>query len=643
MIGETFLLEAIRESGITRIAIIDDAFDPPEVDDLNAGDVLEYLEGEAFASLRSEVGLSKEAHQRALQALRETDYESEELTLFIEGLYGSFIPTLDSRFDPGGIFEVNRGDNLRYVIPILRLLSKCGPEIEIIRFGSRAEDLNRLGSETHLIFVDFYLDPNLAVGEEPKGKSRTDAKAASLERLTGLLKSQAGQAPSVVLMSSFQVRDQADKYRLSLNKDRSRVFASRFIFIEKTQLELTASGEIQVQEEAADALLDIFQSYEFGRALHASLDCWLESAANAVQALGEEIVDLDLKDFAYLVRFRLAQEGQGLLEYLEWFFGECLLDSVGRAVDEKTAGDNRISALSGSAASRIEGAFDGPTRKVAELYHKVRIENPRTSRGSSNYKLGGLYLVGEGGQRSVVAVMTPDCDLIAREGGKRAAPRLLTVSGKLKGFDVPDSSVSDFVVINKKPFNISWNRKSVETKEFIDWPASGAPPDGPEYIGTLRPLYAQELQRNLLHDLGRVGVSVAPVLGMTASVAVVVKQRSGQERKLDTSELPGSVCYVVPKRGVADKSRVIFKRQFVRSLISALSGMDPDPLSPHAASNIAQLKQPNAYQRLAKMFKSGVALEEVVDLGIFLTAKPSRKESAEGTWCWLFVGMVSEG
>jgi hypothetical protein len=638
MIHETSLLEAIRQSGVTRIAIIDDAFDAPDVDDDSAGKVIEYLEGKAFAALRNELGIAEEVHQRAQQALGESDYDSEDLRACIEVLYIKFIITSADDFDPGGIFAAARGANLEHLRPILSLLAKCDPQLDIEYIGSKPEDLSKVGEGRHLIFIDFYLSPSLPAGETPSARQKTEAKAAAVDRVTKLIDEQASRASSVVLMSSHSVRAEAEKFRAKLNKDRSRVFASRFTFIEKTQVTLLPDGEIALKEEAADALLDIFQSYEFGRALDAGLNCWLESAAKAVEDIRGEIEHLDLKDFAYLVRFRLAQEGQMLFEYLEWFFGECLLDSVGKAVDEAAAADEQVRALNGPTASRIEGAFDGPTKKVAELYHRVRIESPRAN-PTGSYRLGDLYLVSEGKARSVVAVMTPDCDLIMREGEGRGAMRLLTVSGKLRAFEAPEASVSDFVMIKGKPYNIAWNRKSLATKEFDGWPAPGVSSDDLEYIGALRPLYAQELQRKLLHDLGRVGVSVAPAIGMTAAVQVCVKDKSGRKVVVNDTLSKGELCYVVPGRGGSDKARVIFRRQFVGKLISTLSQKNPESLLSHAKGNVEQLKRSDAYNKLAKMFRSGICFEEAIDLGIFLTSNPALKGSVDGTWCWLVVSM----
>jgi len=70
--------------------------------------------------------------------------------------------------------------------------------------------------------------------------------------------------------------------------------------------------------------------------------------------------------------------------------------------------------------------------------------------------------------------------------------------------------------------------------------------------------------------------------------------------------------------------------------------MDPDQLSSMAEGNIVQLKRPDAYRKLSKMFQSGVFFEEAIDLGIFLTASSSSKGSEEGTWCWLIVSMLDQ-
>ncbi|MEW6451329.1 MAG: hypothetical protein AB1490_11795 [Pseudomonadota bacterium] len=636
MIQEGHVLKAISGSGVSKITVIDDAFDPPQVDSDNAGGLLSFLEDASFAEMGEELGIAGRL-DGARGAIENSDYGDDDLIELIAAIYDRFVTTGDEKFNPAGMFTPQVA-NINYVRPILTLLDKCEPKLAITRIGSDPDELSGVDKDTHLIFIDFFLDRG--VGTDTGAAEKHAAKMKSLDRVKKLLHSQGDRAASVILMSWQDVEKEADKFRGDIVQDKkSLVFASRFGFIRKTELQLQ-NGAVSLAETAADTLLDIFQSYEFGRATHAALEAWLESAAQAVGDLRGEIEHLHLKDFAYLLKFRLAQEGQGLLEYLEWFFGECLLDGVGRLVDERVKKDAKkdkiIARLNADGAKRIEGAFDGPTKKVAELYHRVRIENPRGKR--TQYRMGDLYLSDKG--KEVLAIITPECDLITRSDGKRTAPRILTRSGKIKKFDAPDASVADFILLDGKPHNIAWSKTGVATKEFKDWPKPGAQSKNNVYVGTLRPLYAQELQRSILNDLGRVGLFVAPALGMTARAKIFLKQARGAPVEHTLAGDNAANCYVVPSRGGTDKPLVLFKRGFVSHLIESLAGLDKTGLANGAEKQIEHLKKDSAYGKLQKMV-SGIGFEEPIDLGIYLTGKPSPKGD-EGSWCIIKVEMVEE-
>ena len=633
MILESQLLTAIKESGISKIAVIDDAFDAPEIDDDSAGQLLDYFGRNGFGRIRDELSLTEDDVDEATAAINQSDYESEKLIEVVGALYAKFVSTLDDRYDPNGLFQLQT-DNIRNLTPILKLLERCQPRVEVFRVGSDLDGLTDVDPKTHLIFVDFYLQQG--VSEQAGAAKRRAAKAKALEVVTKLVKSQGDHAASVILMSSADVEAEADKFRADITGDnKSLVFASRFAFVKKTELKMGNGGEISIHDDAGDPLLDVLQSYEFARATHAALQAWFESAIVAADTLRSEIAQLHLKDFAYLLRFRLAQEGEGLLEYLEWFFGECLLDALGRTVDEKTKDDERIAALRTSAGGRVEGAFDGPTQAIAALYHRARVENPRTNR-KSNFRLGDLYASGTGKDRIVRAILNPDCDLVLR-GDKRTSNRLLTVLGKLKRFDAPEASVSDFILLSDKPHNIVWDKKNIETFPFEEISGEGSVH---EFVGTLRPLYAQELQRNVLSDLGRVGVSVAPAMGFSARAKIVLRLKDGKTKELALGKAGVADCYVVPSRGGNDKSIVLFRRRFAANLLEALLKEDPALLSKLAGPNITQMKKKGALEKLAKMHRTGISFEEIIDLGVFLTSKKSLKGSDQA-WCYILVEMVA--
>jgi hypothetical protein len=635
MIHEANVLKAISGSGISKIAIIDDAFDAPPIDRENAGDLLGFIEDDKHAAPRAALGIDPEILEAAKAAIEGSDFGADGLNDVVSQLYDRFVATSDEGFNPNGLFG-SQAANIAYVRPILTLLGKCEPKLIIKRIGSDPEALELVDKGTHLIFIDFYLDRG--VGEHANAGAKRAAKKKSLTRLKRLLQKQGDKAASVILMSWHDVEGEAKSFREDIVQDKkSLVFASRFGFLKKTELEVVDDGKVRLQDDAADTLLDIFQSYEFGRATHAALEAWLDSAHNAVNALRNDIEHLELKDFAYLVRFRLAQEGQGLLDYLEWFFGECLLDGVGRMVDVQLKKDKVMSALDSQGAMRIEGAFDGPTRKVAELFHRVRIENPREKR-RKHYRMGDLYLSKNG--KDLMAIITPDCDLILRTNGMRNAPRILTVAGKLKKFDAPEASVAEFILVNEKPHNITWIRKEIETKEFGGWPKPGARSKNIKYIGTLRPLYAQELQRSTLSDLGRVGLSIAPALGMTARAHVFLRSKGGALIDSTLASGASAHCYIVPSRGGTDKPLVIFKRTFVSQLIASLVQVDPAKLVAGADKQIEQLKRDNADEKLWKMV-TGVSLDKMVNLGIFVTSK-NPPQGVDNAWCLIKVEMVDD-
>lgn len=635
MMHQENLLLAIQQSKITKIAVIDDAFDVPDVDDKTAGDLLEFLGSEPFGTAREEAGLSETEVADAVEALETTQYGEEAVSRVLAALYDRFSSTFDDRFNPAGIFG-RQEENLRYLAPVMRLLDTCEPRPTVVRYGSGLDDFGD-AHDVELIFVDFYLDST--VSAESATREKNAAKKKSLDSVTKLVRSQGDNAPSVILMSSApDVRKEAEKFRESIllthgEKQKGLVFASRFGFLEKTRLRLLDAGRVGIEQDAADDLLDVFQSYQFGRSMHSALEGWLTGAEKATISMRGEIERLHLKDFAYLVRFRLLEEGQGLTEYLEWFFGECLLDGVGKELDAASASEAIIKFLNDKGAEQIEGAYEGATKTVADLYHRVRIENPRKARGEG-HRLGDLYT---SGKKTILATLTPDCDLVLRRDGKRGAERLLMVAGDLKDFDAPETTVADFIIIDGKPRNIRWDPKKIHTKDF-----DGFPEKGMKYVGTLRPLYAQELQRRVLHDLGRVGVSAAPVMGFNASVSVHVMSKAGPKQKVDLGAETIADCKVLPSRGGTAKAAVLFRRGFVGGLITALTALSADALAPAAAAAIASLKEPGAREKLEKIYRVGVRCEEMIDFGIFLTANPKFKGKNAETWCWVLIEMVED-
>lgn len=677
MMNAERVLAAVKASGARKIALIDDAFDAPVFKEAHAVALLEFLEDETSSAALTEAAVTDDLRAAAIAALTESRYGADEIADCFSLLYGKFKSGRNARFDPGEVFSRAKGDTLKTLDPLVTLLARS-EALQIVTIGRSEDYAEKAGADIHVIFADFYLigADDLAEDLDSNAQLREDSIKESIERVNALVSASApGSRPSVVVMSSHEVEARAEEYRSRIRGDVDKqdlVYKSRFFFLEKTQLKFGEGDAIAMEQPASDVLLDIFQSFEFGRALNGSLDAWLRASTDSIAKVRDEIVHLSLKDFAYLVKFRLGDEGQDLLDYLEWFFGQCILDQIGKTVDGIAELAERSRRLE-TTAVHVEGAFDGATTKVAELYHRVRIEGLRRT-GRPNYRMGDLYVVDAGGTRSIAAVITPDCDLIFR-GKKRNVARITTVTGKLTPYDGPTSAVSNFILVRENDtdvhYNVNWNLKDLRTWELRPSaaPASVPDPDGaneespavdgasgeagdrywPEpnasdasrtFIGTLRPLYAQQLQREVLHDLGRVGVPVAPAIAMAARCKVSVRKADRSISEIDVGSDTAAAWVVLGRGGPTDKGKVVFARGFVTRLLEALSKLDPATMIRPA--DMAAFSQPAKILKLYEtMCRHGVPLGKAAGYGIEITeAKP--KGPPDGPLCWVTLSKAED-
>lgn len=625
---EARIKEAIQKGEIRKVVVIDDAFDPPAIGDGDAGPLLEFLENEDSAKILRRARITDEEVQLAIQAITDTEYSDDRLRNLVSKLYAKYVEKFDDKFDPSGRFGVLKGDNLRKVRPLLKLLKKCtGLKVEPIGSDDAAVDFAKLQPE--VVFVDYILDASLAPNQPLTNGNAALGRGASLRVLRQVLEARPGAGPSVMLMSSHAIRKEADKFREEIWGDRRKVFASRFQFLAKDDLEEGENGSIIVAPAAADALLDIAQRHRFAGALEDALTHWHTGVAEAVDQVWNTITDLEMKDYAYLARFRLADEGQPLSSYLEWFFGEVLVDSIARCVDWKQKSFTTLDegALRNKPGSEIEGAFDGPTEKVAELFYRARVDE-RPARQGKELRMGDIYARGDKPEE-LLALLTPDCDLIVRTG-KRRAKRATVVAGSLHPINAPDGSVSDFFRLKRKAYNVRWDTKDVRTVEFADIEAG----TDLKLLGTLRPVYAYELQQRVLTDLGRVGLAVAPAMAVMASAEAVVRGKDGPFR-LTLAKAGKASCAVIPKRGGTDKPRVVYQRQFAADLLDrlvAISGKVHDD----ARGDALNLRQPALQNKLIdKLCRDGQCDGEDA-MGIRTTLGPERTDEPI-PWCQILV------
>jgi hypothetical protein len=625
--------DAIESSGVSSIAMIDDAFDPPDIQQQHEAELLDFLQAEKSVNVRKACRIADADWSAAEEALMNGEWDADAVSEVVKSLYSKFLERFDSKYDPGGVFARIKGDNLTFVQPLVELLRSC-KNLTVQTFGS--EDAAQGVGQVDVLFVDLILSNEISGRGEVDTEKGNEAVGRSLDRAGKLYQT---NKPSVVLMSSHAERGkrESEAYRKKLADE---VYASRFTFVDKNKVQGKTANDMEVEAEAAEALLDIFQSYTFGRGLSEALDQWLNSAAVAATDLGAEIRQLQLKEIAYLVKFRLASEGQDLQEYLEWFFGECLLDQVNKTSDLAKSGKHVGNLLEPATVKAIDGYFE-PTRNIALMFHKARIEPPRVP-ARKNFRLGDLYLrLKDGKSQGILAVMNPDCDLMLRPNGRRSAKTLLTISGDLHSIDELSNSMGDLIIVDDAPFNIEWDYHDVRTFAFEEsFATANLSSTDYRYIGCLRPMYAQEIQAHMLTHLGRVGVAVPPVIGIPATATVVMFKKGGQATKVPIPHDAKTNCSVLPARATREGGRVVFDRHFAMSLVSVMKGLDPESLelSDDGLDTLKALQKDTKGALLKALF-SGAELEKSMSFGLLPTSKEP-KPGKGGAWCCLHVESV---
>lgn len=614
---ERRILEAFSQNKIERILLIDDVYDVPSLTEID-GSLLDFMSDIDGLDACKAANLNDGDISDALAAVENNNVASDALLNVRKGLYAKFVDTRDDRFDPGNHFKTVKGLTLAILDPLIALLQKSGKNVEVRLSGLLDGEQQFKDFGPQIVFLDYYLSPE-ATGQGLTAAVKSKARLASVQLLDRLLKTKPADDPAIVLMSSEQVKDKAQAFRQDVEDLGENVLALRFRFLQKGWVS-TDGAELKIENEAADTLLDTSQGYVFGQVLHRALKEWRSGAESALKEVLKQIGSLEPKDLAYLFRFRLASEGEKMGSYLEWLFGENLRALVAEKVDWSSEAFTRIDDK--ELSKGIEGAFDGPSVPIARFFHRVRVDE-QVGDHANRRRLGDIFI--QPSKKRVMVVITPDCDLVPRGTGPKVT-RLLAMEGQLRSFDEDSASADQFIIYKKKPYSLKWDPKSLHT-----FPVSGSGSlgsiNGMDFLGTLRPLYAQEVQHLALTDLGRIGLSVAPTMGVDASVTVHLRVKSGKGTTFEVLEIPGpSTATVLPERsGAASGHRVLLRRSYVHALVDKLRGVDKATLDPEDSGKLTEFLQEKNEERLIGGFLvkgSTVKEKGPLSTSIQIAAKP---------------------
>ena len=619
---EKRVIDAFKLNAIDRILLVDDAYDPPKLDEQMVAAYADFLEGEAGRTACSAHSIEQHIIDAAASAAVEGNLESEDLETVHRVLYAVFAQT-GQGLDPGGRFDLLKGPTLENLRPLYALLKKCGSAIEVRTSGRLDCDQRYREFRPQVLFVDYYLGEDVPPAGSVSPHKKTQARKASIEFLQDVVASATEDpVPAIVLMSSHQVTN-VDQYRH--NAGNWQIMSLRFHYLNKNHVRLE-EHTLEIDHDAADALLDTSQGYLFGTLVQDALAQWKKGAESAFHSLIREMADLHIKDFAYLMRFRLHDEGQPLSDYLEWLLGECLKGLISENVDWGHDSFQKLNSPD-KLEENIEGAFDGPTLRVAELFHRVRVDE-RSCRPRNGLQLGDLYAQPKGS--NIRAIVTPDCDLVVRRG-KTKVKSILTMGGTLHSFGDDGTSADDLFLRGKTPYSVRWNPKDLETFP-IKGKDSLAETHDLRFVGTLRPLYAQEMQRRALTDLSRVGLPVAPALGLNARATVWVRtiDASNPFQQIDMDSPPPAT--IIPARtGQRYGHRVLLHRRFFNELIDRLVAFDRNTLSEEDLGSLRSILDGEGIDALQKgWLRTGRMAKErgIFGTGFVLGDRPNTKQDA---------------
>ena len=568
----TQIINSFKASIVDRILVVDDAYDPPALSEKHMGELLEVLERPDLREYLTAESLGEEGLQSAIEALVEGDYDHEAIGDAISSLFNAYVHRRPAEVDPGGEFAGLKGSSLEALDPLLELLEHCGDRSCIRRVGRDAALRVCREWRPDLILMDFFLSPpDRTTGASTRKEELADRKS-SINLLKSILQLDGGVTPAVILMSSEDVQGRAQRYRSSLE---GRVTALRFGFLNKNWIRRAGDGLVAVGD-AADVLMETSGSFEFGRTLEAALRHWKCGAEAGLKELYKELRDFDAKDFAYLLRFRLYEEGEPFADYLEGFLGESLRAVVDDKVEWSTEEFSRLNDEELTEA--IEGAHSVPSPRIARLFDRMRF-NSRENRVRGRFGLGDLFIGPD--HKSVRMVITPDCDLVVR-GGSRGASRLLTVGGTIRGLS-EEKALAGNLIFYQTPKAITWELKDVMSHDFTDDMSKlQVGETAYSYYATMRALATQTIQKEVLGDLARVGSAVSPTVDVGAPVKVYLKTMV--ENRLQVTELDdleeAHAQVFMPRGGSEKKMRALFTSRFVRTLVARLEGIDDADLFP---------------------------------------------------------------
>ena len=522
--------ERLRQAGITSAVVIDDAYNPPALGDLNAE------LGDFWAAI-----IRDDAAVAELTAIKpDLSSQADIDEGFIHELWNrTVMETPSSLLGPcKTILFARQLEGHSELAPFVANLTRLG--ITPILIGT-SEDLPV--GELKLFFLDFFLGPDFAppgpaaveeaIQQLVVGTPEHPSIQASIDKAKEIIGT--FEDAFIVLMSSKEGTQRAkDSFR-----EHTGLIEGMFDYTPK---ELLAS-ERELHLKLGLSAMGMPVRHDIQRFILA-LEASVKDASKNFIA---QIKSLSFEDYLFIHYLSLRADGQPLGTYMSGLYKSLLAHLVHN--DERVIeAQNMLDGIDVEAYVPLKRA---PSFDLANIYSKSLTE-PGMEAEAAHLRLGDLYVRGT---QDVLIVINADCDLIhSPKSPTRPFPANLSIllcPGSLKPVEEQSASnakVTNLFVLEDRAYKIVWDHEKVITKKYSEaenWLACM----GYSRRGRLIAPHALEIQHHFAANLTRVGMPVAPPLSRPAAVRVFCKMEDNTLEQLGED---------IPEGVVIDKERFRF-------------------------------------------------------------------------------------
>lgn len=524
------LADAAQLGGVRLLAIVDDAYDPPAGSEISEDAFNRFVQsledhGEWLAALSAATDLV-EADLDDWEAFTAKDALLQQLWDLRVGVasHEAMTPaageSLDILFSD---VSQDRTSKLIQLKPLEKLLAET--DVRLMKLG--ADPAPQLVATADVVFLDLFLSGDVPSEAEPSATPRSvldKARDRAMRYLEAVRQETANDhkavPPAFILISSLGTQQIAQNFR-----KRTSQTASRFRFVQKQAIE-------KQDPQGLLTIAEILRTCRASALIEPIRKSLPDVVADAQKWVGDQLVELDIADFARLFELSLQSEGQLVEDYVK--------EVVAGAIAERVmcAFSNRVPTLDrpnpfGDVPSDF---METPSNAMAELYSATKITTDRGYRGQDGAAplSGDLYFDGELPKRmatslegrSVSAVMTPICDLMSRDGGVPAATSVLMLEGTLRPTHHKHELDTQIVSLRGRFYEVDWEmkrpqalplkelKKDVRAKKRV-------------WLGRLKGEHFLALQSSYLSSFGRVGLLKAPAIFEPLAGEICVREDGG--------------------------------------------------------------------------------------------------------------------